>query len=349
MVGRGGVDQGRPRHRPAHHQVDDPRLPRTCATRTRRTSATSTTTADDHIYARCAEHYNKTYGIVHPARAVGQPTTACGEARSTARQEDSALLSRRPRATRTAPVVRLNADLLDRYAGRCAEPRPHEWDARWWSPITNAEHLHLREHVGMVDLTPFNEFDMEGSGCRRVPAAAVREQRCDVAVGRSVYTPLLTPGGGFRADLTIMRLGESRFRVVTGAFDGGRDRYSFRRHLPVDGFSDVHRPHVGPVHDGCRDREGGGDDGADRHRLVAPLALNQEAFPYGSVRDVLIDGVPCTMFRISCVARTVGGAHGHRPGPPGCGTRSGRPARPTTERGRHRRVRRRGTNSRATA
>ena len=35
-----------------------------------------------------------------------------------------------------------------------------------------------------------------------------------------------------------------------------------------------------------------------------PLALDQEAFPYGSVRDVLIDGVPCTMFRISYVGES---------------------------------------------
>ena len=31
-------------------------------------------------------------------------------------------------------------DLPHLYPGRC-EPRAHEWDARWWSPITNAEHV----------------------------------------------------------------------------------------------------------------------------------------------------------------------------------------------------------------
>ena len=58
---------------------------------------------------------------------------------------------------------------------------------------------------------------------------------CNVPVGRSVYTPLLTADGGFRSDLTIMRLGENHFRVVTGAFDGGRDKYWFTRNLPTDG------------------------------------------------------------------------------------------------------------------
>ncbi len=132
-----------------------------------------------------------------------------------------------------------NEDLKARYPGQC-EDRPHEWDARWWSPITNAEHLHLREHVGMVDLTAFNEFDFEGPGALDY-LQSMTVNSVAVPVGRSVYTPLLTPQGGFRGDLTIMRLGEQHFRVITGAFDGGRDNYWFRRHLPDRRLGHLHR------------------------------------------------------------------------------------------------------------
>ena len=66
----------------------------------------------------------------------------------------------------------------------------------------------------------------------------------DVPVGRSVYTPLLTPHGGFRGDLTIMRLGDEHFRVITGAFDGGRDKYWFTRHMPDRRIGHLHRQHV---------------------------------------------------------------------------------------------------------
>ena len=59
--------------------------------------------------------------------------------------------------------------------------------------------------------------------------------KIDVPVGRSIYTPWLTPDGGFHSDLTMMRLGEDRVRVVTGVFDGGRDEFWARRHLPTDG------------------------------------------------------------------------------------------------------------------
>ena len=117
---------------------------------------------EHHIYARCGEHFNKTYGIVHPRE---QWATQRGMRRSPffAREEALGAVFYDARGWERPQWYESNADLMERYPGKC-EPREHEWDARWWSPIINAEHLHLREHVGMVDLTAFNEFDFEGPG-----------------------------------------------------------------------------------------------------------------------------------------------------------------------------------------
>ncbi len=253
---------------------------------------------EHHIYARCAEHFNKTYGIVHPRE---QWASQRGMRRSPfyGREEALGAVFFDARGWERPQWYESNADLMDRYPGRC-EPRPHEWDARWWSPITNAEHLHLREHVGMVDLTAFNEFDFEGVGVVDY-LQRMTVNNVDVPVGRSVYTPLLTPNGGFRGDLTIMRLGATHYRVVTGAFDGARDAYWFGRHLPDDGSVTF------------TDRTSGictiGVWGPRAEAVLAKIVtgpsqaydVSQAGFPYGAVRDVLIDGVPCTMFRISYV------------------------------------------------
>ncbi|CAN5503246.1 FAD-dependent oxidoreductase [soil metagenome] len=258
---------------------------------------------EHHIYARCAEHFNKTYGIVHP-REQWASERDMRRSPFYARQQDLGATFFDARGWERPQWYESNADLLDRYPGRC-EPRTHEWDARWWSPITNAEHLHLRQHVGMVDLTAFNEFDVEGPG-----VVDYLQRMCvnnvDVAVGRSVYTPLLTPNGGFRADLTIMRLGERHFRIITGAFDGGRDWYWFSRHAP-DVTSAQHESVT------LTDRTSGictiGVWGPKAEATMAAIVsgssraydVSQAGFPYGAVRDVLIEGVPCTMLRISYV------------------------------------------------
>ena len=64
-------------------------------------------------------------------------------------------------------------------------------------------------------------------------------RQMDVAVGRTVYTPILLPAGGFKADLTIMRLGDDRFRVVTGGGWGMSDLKWFADHLPLDGSAQI--------------------------------------------------------------------------------------------------------------
>ena len=68
----------------------------------------------------------------------------------------------------------------------------------------------------MIDMTSFGKIAVEGPG-----AAALLERVCDAHVDREpgsvVYTQFLNERGGIVADVTVTRLGEERFRVVTGA------------------------------------------------------------------------------------------------------------------------------------
>jgi glycine cleavage system aminomethyltransferase T len=120
-----------------------------------------------------------------------------------------------------------------------------------------------------------------------------------VPVGRSIYTPWLTPDGGFHSDLTMMRLGEDRVRIVTGVFDGGRDEFWTRRHMPTDGsvtFTNITKqlttlglwgPRAPAVLSQLTDQD-----------------LGQEGSPYGSIIDAEVAGLPCQLFRISYVGDT---------------------------------------------
>ncbi len=247
--------------------------------------------SEHHILARCAEHFNKTYGIVHPREQWGSER---GLKRSPfyAREEALGAVFYDARGWERPQWYESNVDLVERYG---VEDRPHEWDRRWWSPITNGEHLHLRDKVGMVDLTAFQIFEVAGPGVLEY-IQKITVNNCDVAVGRSVYTPVLTQGGGFRSDLTVLRLAEDRFRIVTGAFDGGRDEYWFRKNLPADGSVQFENRTSALTTIGLW--------GSEARKVASKVVegdLSNDAFPYGAVREVLIAGVPCTMFRISYV------------------------------------------------
>ena len=250
---------------------------------------------EPHILARCAEHFNKTYGIVHPRE---QWETRRGSRVSSLHGITSSLGAvyfeaggwERPHWYES------NAPLVDKYRERIPH-RPHEWDSRWWSPIQNAEHLALREGAGMVDLTAFAIFDITGPGAvDYVQRMAVNQM--DRPPGSGVYTPLLTEEGGFRSDLTILRMGERHFRVVTGGFDGGRDAYWFRKWAPDDGSV--------TFTDSTSALTTIGVWGPNARRLVGKTIgrgndISHEGFPYGTWRRAVIGSVPAVMFRISYV------------------------------------------------
>jgi len=189
-----------------------------------------------HIHARTAEGFNKTYGIVHPRE---QWASNRNVRLSPFYEREKALgaVFFEAMGWERPNWYESNAKLLAEYGERVM-PRKYEWDARWWSPIINAEHLAMRERVGMVDLSAFAIFDIAGPGALDyVQKMAVAQM--DVPVGRVVYTSLLNNAGGIKADLTIMRLGANHFRVVTGAFDGMRDKKWFTDHLPADGSAQL--------------------------------------------------------------------------------------------------------------
>ena len=202
------------------------------STRRRRTSRASTSTRRRvaHVRARASEGFNKTYGIVHPARAVGvQPRVRLSPFHE--RERELGAVFYEAAGWERPHWYESNARAASRSTASAA--REAEWDARWWSPIINAEHLAMRDRAAMFDLTAFCVFDVVGPGALdSVQRVAVRQM--DVAVGKVVYTPVLTPRGGFRSDLTIMRIADDHFRVVTGGAHGMADLKWFRDHLPTD-------------------------------------------------------------------------------------------------------------------
>ena len=78
-----------------------------------------------------------------------------------------------------------------------------------------AEHLATREAAGLFDITPFAKFDVAGPDAL-VLLERVFANRIDRPVGSVIYTAALTPRGGIRLDLTVIRKEEDLFRIVTG-------------------------------------------------------------------------------------------------------------------------------------
>ncbi len=246
-----------------------------------------------HICARTSESFNKTYGIVHPSEQWDSNRNVRLSPFYIREKELEAVFFETAGWERPQ-WYESNKKLLDEFGSRVNE-REAEWDSRWWSPIINAEHLAMRERAALIDLTAFAIFDISGPSVLDYIQYLAMNQM-NVKVGRAVYTPILAENGGFKSDLTIMRLDKAHFRIVTGGSDGGRDKKWFTQHLPEDGsvqFQDMTSALCTVGIWGPRAR--------DIVQAVTEDDLSDAAFAYGRVKEVTLDTLKTRLLRISYV------------------------------------------------
>lgn len=100
-----------------------------------------------------------------------------------------------------------------------------------WFETVAAEHRACREAAGLVDMSSFAKFLLQGP---QAEAALQRLTSNDVAVpvGSSVYTALLNARGTFESDLTAARIAPDTYLLLTGTAQATRDAHWIRRQLP---------------------------------------------------------------------------------------------------------------------
>ncbi|HEX7951322.1 MAG TPA: FAD-dependent oxidoreductase, partial [Candidatus Limnocylindrales bacterium] len=189
-----------------------------------------------HVCARGSEWFPKFYGIVHPGEQwATDRNVRVGAAHARHAELGAEFIEiagwERPN------WYAANAPLLEEYGDRVMD-RDAEWDRRWWSPIINAEHLALRDRVGLIENPAFAIFELAGPGALGFLQRTVVGQM-DIPLDRAVYTQLLNEAGGIKADVTVVRLAWDRFRVVDAGFAGMSDRKWLEDHLPADGSAQL--------------------------------------------------------------------------------------------------------------
>ncbi|HEX2587637.1 MAG TPA: FAD-dependent oxidoreductase [Gaiellales bacterium] len=173
--------------------------------------------------------------------------------------------------------------------------RPRGWAGENWSPAIHAEAMATRERAGLFDETSFAKFEVQGPG-----ALGLLQHLCandvDRPPGSVTYTQMLNRRGGIECDFTVTRLGEDRFRIVTGTAFGNHDMAWVRKHMPDDGsvqLNDVTSAYACFGLWGPRARD-----------ILAPLTrsdLSNEAFRYMTAQEISIGSVPCLAVRVTYV------------------------------------------------
>ncbi len=97
-----------------------------------------------------------------------------------------------------------------------ADQRRFGWTRPPYFDELAEEHAAFRESAGIIDMSSFGKIEVSGPGALPL-LERVAGNLIDRPAGSVVYTQLLEKDGGIAADVTITRLGEEHFRLVTGA------------------------------------------------------------------------------------------------------------------------------------
>ncbi len=164
-----------------------------------------------------------------------------------------------------------------------------------WFEYSAAEHRAARERVAVFDQTAFSKFIFQGPD-----ALDILQRLCgnemNVPVGRAVYTGLFNEDGGFESDLTITRLTDDRFYLVSGSAQTMRDYHWIRSHIPTEANVQLHD--VTALYGVL------GLMGPNSRKLLSELTdadLSNEAFPFGAARWIGVGRATALAIRITYV------------------------------------------------
>lgn len=178
-------------------------------------------------------------------------------------------------------------------AGQEREYR-YSWKRQNWFENTAAEVRAIRGAVGMYDMSSFGKLRVEGRD-----AEAFLNHVCgadmSVAPGRIVYTQFLNAKGGIEADVTVTRLSESAYLVVTPAATRLADETWLRRHVGERAVV------ITDVTAGEGVLAVMGPKARDLMRAVSPDDFSNDAHPFGHARQIEIGMGVARAHRVSYV------------------------------------------------
>ncbi|MEQ1899646.1 MAG: FAD-dependent oxidoreductase [Devosia sp.] len=164
----------------------------------------------------------------------------------------------------------------------------------WFAPVGD-EHRLVRDKVGLFDQSSFAKYEMTGkdaaSALSLIAANAIDKPR-----GRLTYTQMLNTRGGIECDLTIARLAEDHFYIVTGTGFRTHDLTWIADHIPADADAKIT-----DVTEAWGTLSLMGPNARDVLAAVTSADVSNAAFPFGHVRILPIAGTEVRALRVTYV------------------------------------------------
>lgn len=155
----------------------------------------------------------------------------------------------------------------------------YDWHKQNWFENQKAEHMAMRETVGLLDMSSFGKIRVEGPGAL-IFLQRVFAGNLDAPKGTITYGQMLNHKGGIECDLTVTRLTETGFLLVVPAATIERDLAWLRRNLEDEAVvildvtaGEAVFPLMGP-------------NARDVMQAISPDDFSNDGFPFGTAREI---------------------------------------------------------------
>jgi len=177
---------------------------------------------------------------------------------------------------------------------------PAEWfelGESAYEPLGDLDELvhAAREHVAIFDMTSFGKIRVWGAGALNL-LQRLAANDLNKPVGSVTYTQFLNSKGGVESDVTVTRIGEKEFRIISGTSFVSNDMGWIQLHLPDDGSVALEDE---TEKMGCL-----GLWGPESRRVLQAVCGNDfsnPAFPYMTARFIAVEGATVWAQRVSYV------------------------------------------------
>ncbi|NRB33624.1 MAG: GcvT family protein [Rhodobacteraceae bacterium] len=170
----------------------------------------------------------------------------------------------------------------------------YSWKRQNWFENSAREHKAVRENVGLYDMSSFGKLRVEGPDAESFLNRVCGAQMA-VPVGKIVYTQFLNSRGGIEADVTVTRLSETAYLVVTPAATRLADQIWMQRHVGEA------RVVITDVTAGEAVLAVMGPNARKLLQAVSPADFSNDVNPFGTAQDIELGMGLARVHRVSYV------------------------------------------------
>ena len=164
-----------------------------------------------------------------------------------------------------------------------------------WFKHVGSEHKAAREKVVLIDQSSFCKFEIDG------PQSLdflnwLAANNIDKSAGSVTYTQLCNARGTIECDLTIARITDEKFFLVTGTAFGRHDAEWIKKHMPTDGSVSLR-----DVTSALAVINVIGPHSRKLLEKVTADDISNQNFRYGKCKEITVGYAPVSAMRVTCV------------------------------------------------